>query len=130
MSGTVSILNVAAGDTKLTFDKNNAQESIRAARIVRDMLRRGYALLIEVVQPDGSKAYQRAIDFDPETSEYIIADFDPLGGQRNNEEASEESVDATAQNSGETEPPAPRRSRRRVAATDTKAVAVARTAGG
>lgn len=41
MMGSVAILNVSAGDTKLTFDKSNPSETIRAARIVKDMLRRG-----------------------------------------------------------------------------------------
>jgi len=39
--GEVAILSVGEGDTKLTFDKNNPAETIRAARIVGDMLRRG-----------------------------------------------------------------------------------------
>jgi hypothetical protein len=77
MIGQIGILNIGCGDTKLTFDPNNPQECIRAARIVKDMLRRGYALLIEVTQHDGTKKFQRAYDFDENTYEYIIADFDP-----------------------------------------------------
>ena len=46
--GQIGVLNVGAGDTKLSFDKNNPAEMIRSARIVTDMLRRGYALLVEV----------------------------------------------------------------------------------
>lgn len=46
--GQIGILNVGAGDTKISFDKNNPAERIRSARIVTDMLRRGYALLVEV----------------------------------------------------------------------------------
>lgn len=76
MNGELAILNVAAGDTKLSFDKSNPGEVIRAGRIVKDMLKRGYALLIEV-ERDGQKAFERALDFDDKTSEYIIADFDP-----------------------------------------------------
>lgn len=74
--GQIGILNVGAGDTKLTFDKNNPAECIRSARIVTDMLRRGYALLIE--DPPGSGTYSRATAFREETCEYIIADFDPV----------------------------------------------------
>ena len=145
MSGSVGILNVGAGDTKLTFDKSNPAECIRAGRIVRDMLRRGYALLVEVEQPDGTKAYQRALDFREETSEYIIADFDPLGEQSqrdevqpilrqeiSDEETNEAATDSPAQDRPET-PAAPRARRgrtRAVPAGSTKAVAVARTAGG
>jgi len=76
-AGSVAILNVGDGDTKLSFDPNNPAERIRAARIVRDMLRRGYALLIEA-EVDGRKVYQRATDFKEDVCEYVIADFDPL----------------------------------------------------
>ena len=79
MSGTIGILSVGAGDTKLTFDRNNPAECIRAARIVRDMLRRGYALLIQSgTGTDGKPRYARAHAFDENTYEYIIADFDPI----------------------------------------------------
>lgn len=78
MSGQVGILNVGAGDTKLTFDKSNPAECIRAARIVKDMLRRGYALLVETEGPEGRKLYRRVHEFDEATHEYIIADFDPV----------------------------------------------------
>lgn len=71
--GAVSVLNVGAGDTKLSFDPSNQAECIRAARIVKDMLRRGYALLIEV---DGKMV--RALDFREDVFEYVIADFDPV----------------------------------------------------
>ena len=74
--GEIGILNVGAGDTKLTFDRNNPAECIRSARIVTDMLRRGYALLVE--EPPGSGAYTRVQEFRAETCEYIIADFDPI----------------------------------------------------
>lgn len=74
--GQIGILNVGAGDTKLTFDKNNPAECIRSGRIVTDMLRRGYALLVE--HPPGSGTYSRVHEFNAETSEYIIADFDPM----------------------------------------------------
>lgn len=80
MLGEVSILNVGEGDTKLSFDKSNPAECIRAGRIVRDMLRRGYALLVEVDR-DGEKKFQRVEEFDDEHGEYIIADFDPSGEQ-------------------------------------------------
>ena len=52
MNGTVQILNVAAGDIELRFDPANMGERIRASRIVTDMLRRGYALLVETEGPD------------------------------------------------------------------------------
>lgn len=126
MTGSVGILNVGAGDTKLSFDPSNPAERIRAARIVKDMLRRGYALLIEAgTDAAGKTVYQRALDFDEEKAEYIIADFDP-------EIAAE--VDAA---DGESVPPGPATQERRkpgrtrrVDAGKTTGVAVARIAGG
>lgn len=74
--GVLEILNIGDGDTKITFEKNNLAESIRARRIIQDMIRRGYALIVET-ERNGKKEYVRALDFDPETAEYIIADFGP-----------------------------------------------------
>jgi hypothetical protein len=133
-TGTVGILNVGAGDTKLSFDPNNPAERIRAARIVKDMLRRGYALLVEV-ERDGVKKYERALDFDESVCEYVIADFDPVVAA---EQDSKESTDGTEDRQAETHDPkataeaAPKikRGRKRVAAESARAVAVARTAGG
>jgi hypothetical protein len=135
MSGTVGILNVGAGDTKLSFDPANPAERIRACRIVRDMLRRGYALLVEVIQPDGSKAYQRALDFREDTAEYIIADFDPGGAEPfergDDEEAGQETPDRAPAPGATAQSPRPRgRSRKIIPAESARAVAVARTAGG
>lgn len=138
MNGTVGVLNVGAGDTKLSFDKSNPAERIRAARIVKDMLRRGYALLVET-EVDGKKVFTRALDFDEAVCEYIIADFDP---QPQNHEPPqplvtlrEEPTHASEQETPAQEPaaPAPRRGRppgKRVPAEGARAVAVARTAGG
>ena len=140
--GEVGILNVGAGDTKLTFDNKNPAETIRASRVVRDMLRRGYALLIEVDQPDGSKAFQRALDFDERTAEYIIADFDPAvrsypAAPAEPKEASDEKTREPQSDDPEaaaTEAPPQKRPRgrptKRIAAGSTRAVAVARSAGG
>jgi hypothetical protein len=143
--GEVAILSVGEGDTKLTFDKSNPAETIRAARIVGDMLRRGYALLVEVEQPDGSKAFQRVKRFDEATNEYIIADFDPsvasyepiprgIAPEIPDEEAGQAEADRPAETIAETPAPRPRgrpRKDKRIPATGpTRAVAVARSAGG
>jgi hypothetical protein len=117
--GELGILNVGAGDTKLVFDKNNPADCIRAAEVVRDMLRRGYAVLIEVDDGQGGKTHTRAVDFDVNTTEYIIAD-DPASAQ----------ADADLEAEVSEEPAPIKGRRRRVAATDTRGVAVARTAGG
>lgn len=129
--GQVGILNVGTGDTKLSFDKSNPAERIRAARIVTDMLRRGYALLVEV-ERNGEKAFQRVEKFDEDKCEYIIADFDPVTAeQADAEEASHEETQTQ-----ETAPsPKARRGRlpkltRAIPAESTKAIGVPRRAGG
>lgn len=138
MNGEIGILSVGAGDTKLSFDKTNPAECIRAARIVRDMLRRGYALLIATGHTeDGKPSYQRALDFDDKTYEYIIADFDPMIAAKADETEvpNEQAIEGQADPAGEAAtPPGPKRRGRppskRVAASSTRAVAVARTSGG
>lgn len=69
----LAILNVAAGDTKITFDKNNPEERERACKVVQDMLKRGYAILVHAGEKDGKPLFLRATEFDPETAEYIVA---------------------------------------------------------
>ena len=134
MTGQIGILNVGAGDTKLSFDKSNPQECIRAARIVTDMLRRGYALLIEMDDGKGGKTYTRAKAFDPATCEYIIADFDPVTAQAADDEEphEQESAETGAATNPTTAKSASlkKRTTRRVDAARTIGVAVARTAGG
>jgi hypothetical protein len=136
MTGSVSILNVGAGGTKLTFDKSNPAEAIRAARIVKDMIRRGYALLVEV---DG--VYRRAHDFVEDSQEYIIADFDPTSSQSLDDgppisqpEEFKSDQPSTEEASGEAEaPPAPAAKngrRRTIPASSARVVAVGRSAGG
>lgn len=108
MSGCVEILNVGEGDVKITFDKDDPADRIRASRIVKDMISRGYALLVEF-EPG---KWTRAWDFDEEKCEYIIADFDA----------------SLAPESQSLSPPKRGGSRR--SATNTNAVAVSKTAGG
>jgi hypothetical protein len=139
MKGTIGILNVGAGDTKLTFDKSNPAECIRSGRIVIDMLRRGYALLIE--DPPGSGTYTRVKKFDENTSEYIIADFDGAAAQRFDEaeehaqaELGQEAAANSASEPAEEPRPAGLRKRgrpeKKVPASSTTGIAVARSAGG
>ncbi len=141
--GSVGILNVGAGDVKLTFDKDDPVECIRAARIVKDMLRRGYALLVEV-EVDGVKKFQRCRDFDDQKFEYIIADLDPTKIEEvaPHEEAEDqagagEKIPAEgvrAEDAPQGDRATPKRSYRRrdksIPAETTRAVAVGRTAGG
>jgi hypothetical protein len=96
-------------------------ETAKSARIVKDMLRRGFVLLVEVGSDEKGPIYRRAHDFDENTTEYIVA------GMSADEEISNVEKPASS--------PRPRRqakaaSRKRVPASSTSAVAVARTAGG
>ncbi len=116
MKGSVGILNVGAGDTKLSFDPTKPSEIDHAKKVVTDMLRRGYAILVHVGERDGKPLYHRAEAFDPATCEYLIAglptEYEPAL------------------------PPEAKTSRRgrktitRIPAATTRATAVARSAGG
>jgi hypothetical protein len=127
--GELSVLNVAAGDIKLTFDTNDAVEAIRAKRMISDMLRRGYALLIEV---DGK--FQRALEFKEDVGEYIVADFDPSGPALKPQithTIAEEIIHAENETKNETSlPKAKSRGRKAIPMEKAKAVAVGRSAGG
>ena len=111
MADELSILNVGAGDTKLTFDKSNPEERKRAATIVTDMITRGFAIMVQVGEKDGQPLYQRAHDFDPETCEYII--FGTVDSALLGAAPKKQKLKAV-----------------RVPAEGTKAVSVARSAGG
>jgi hypothetical protein len=72
MNGELGILNVGAGDTKLSFDPSKPAEVKRASKVVKDMLQRGYAIFIEVGVDESGPIYRRATDFDANTAEYLI----------------------------------------------------------
>lgn len=120
MIGQLAILNVGTGDTKLSFDPKKPEEVKRACLVVEDMLRRGFAILVQVGTRKGEPLYQRAKGFDPKTAEYIIVG------------APEEENHAEVKTPKARKEPKPRRkqARRRVPASGTSAVAVARSAGG
>lgn len=130
MTGTLAILNVAYGDTKLTFDPSKPEEVERSGQTVRELLRKGFMLLIEVGHNDKGPIYQRATDFDPETAEYIIAGSPPAE-LTTTEPTHEEKPESPARSGFKRKAPArPRPAPRRVPAKDATGVAVARTAGG
>lgn len=104
---SLSILNVGSGDTKLSFDPEKPEELERTKRVVTDMLAMGYAIIVR----DG-EGWRRATGFDPNTCEYLIADVPQSVAQ------------------AQPVPKAKRGRPRRVAAGSTKAVSVARSAGG
>lgn len=71
----LSILNVGAGDTKLTFNKEDPKELERTRRIVVDMLKLGYAILVKVGETtSGKPKYRRAVAFDATKDEYVVMD--------------------------------------------------------
>lgn len=122
MMGELAILNVSAGDTKLTFDPKDKGETKRACAVVTDMLKRGFCVLVEAGRNEAGPLYQRVQKFDPKTAEYIVAGAP--------EESSNVEVTAGA-------PPrtAARRQGRkgattRLPAATARAVAVAPTSGG
>lgn len=142
-AGTLGVLNVGAGDTKLVFNGSDPAERIRAARIVKDMLRRGYALLIRDPADTAPDApLTRVLDFREDTCEYIIADLDPIAAARADEadHAEDEASAEAPPGAGETSQEAPaghgtarRRGRggtKTIPAARTSGVAVARSAGG
>jgi len=120
MSGEIGILNVGAGDTKLVFDPKKPEEVKRASATLKDMIRRGFAILIEIGHDDKGPIYRRAHDFDADTAEYIIAGL-PGELESNDDEKP-------------TAPPRRRKERagkgRRFPAAAARGIAVAPTAGG
>jgi hypothetical protein len=143
--GVLEILNVQGGDVKITFDSGDIADTIRAKRIVTDMLRRGYALVVEV-EREGVKAYERVQAFDEARGEYIIADFDPSLAREVDmqDEAADlrkkHDMDAAGEEIGappvtaQADDAEPRRgrptSRTRMPMESTRATAVGRSAGG
>lgn len=123
----LAILNVGAGDTKLSFDKSKPVERERAARIVTDMLKRGYAILVEVGKKNGKPLYQSATGFDPKTCEYLVVGLPP---EIELDIAEATGLDRPIKNKARGGRPKSIRVRRRVPADRTPAVGVARSAGG
>lgn len=100
-TGALDILNCGAGHIAMKFDKDNPEEVVKARKMITDMMRRGYLIL--VTEADGST--RRVKRFDPTRDEYIIEEMEP----------------AT---------PKPIKRTRRLPVHTTKATAVGRTAGG
>jgi hypothetical protein len=67
--GSLSVLNVGAGDITVNFDPGSPEEVVKGLRMLMDMQKRGY--LIAVKLPDGS--YVRAVEIDPTAGCYVIS---------------------------------------------------------
>lgn len=125
--GGLAVLNVGSGDTKLSFDRKKPAERERCARIVEDMLKRGYAILVEVGKRKGKPLYQSATGFDPKTCEYLIV------GLPQEEEGEIARIVDVPQDLERGRTPLIKRGRPPVTrkdATTTNAVAISRSAGG
>lgn len=118
--GRMEILNVGDGDTKLSFDPKNDSERKRAAKIVTEMLRLGFAVMVEV-EVAGEKLFRRVHSFLEDTCEYVI-----FGDS--NEAIEQEAAPGTGEAGTQ------RRVRKarpvRVPAERARAVGIARSAGG
>lgn len=115
--GSLSILNVGAGDIHITFETGDPDEVRNAVSMLLDMQKRGYAIL--VAMPDGT--YARAQSIDGQRGDYIV---------RTNNDTSEPGPGSLP---GDDQPKkrSGRRSRDvRLPVTGTRAVGVARSAGG
>lgn len=113
MTGILSVLNVGAGDIRVTFNQHDRGERDKALAMLQDMQKRGYAILVQL--DDGT--YVRAKEIDAARGCYIVQL--PDGGSH---EAAEP-----------VEPAPKRRGRPRKVAipvTKARATGVARSAGG
>ena len=68
MHGSLSVLNVGAGDIEVVFNQHDAGERERAIGMLKDMQARGYAILVRL--EDGS--YVRAESIDADRGRYIV----------------------------------------------------------
>ena len=69
MTGSLSILNVGAGDIEVRFNEHQPEEVERAIKMLKEMQARGYAILVK--QADGS--YVRAVEIDATRGCYIVS---------------------------------------------------------
>lgn len=68
MNGSLSVLNVGAGDISITFNQHDTGERDKALRMLKDMQKRGYAILVRL--EDGT--YTRALEIDETRGCYVI----------------------------------------------------------
>lgn len=135
MNGSLGILNVGAGDTKVSFDPSKPAEVERACAVVMDMIKRGYAIMVQVGERDGKPLYMRAESFDPATAEYLVVglpETNAAAGETNaaNPETDKPSDERKTQEVETTAAPKAKRTWKRIAARKTHGVAVAPISGG
>ena len=111
-TGELTIPNVGLGDIRITFNDQSPDEVDKAIKMLTDMQKRGYAILVQL--EDGT--YARAESIDASRKVYIIGDYSPS--------PTVETTDAAEV------PKRGRRPKRELPIASTKAVGVARSAGG
>ena len=74
MNGSLSVLNVGAGDISITFNQHDTGERDKALRMLKDMQKRGYAILVRL--DDGT--YTRALEIDETHGCYVIQEPEEL----------------------------------------------------
>lgn len=134
IAGELSVLNVGEGDIRVNFNSADPLEVERARRIIADMLRRGYVLFVD----EGDGQLKRAVDFDPATDTYIVADLadsqaaPPPPTPTKESQSNNVTEDKTPPGKETTGKKKPRKktTRKPVKASDSTAVGVAPTAGG
>jgi hypothetical protein len=125
--GVLEVLNVGAGHLKLELDPTNPAEVSRAKRMVSDMLKRGYAIFVQL--EGGKLAPVRK--FDATRAVYVIEDVPGV-----EEMAVAHPLETTCRRCGRPKHRGRCRgrlvgpSRREVPMQQAKAVAVGRSAGG
>lgn len=122
MTGSLMVPNVGLGDIRVTFNQHNPEETARAIRMLLDMQKRGYAILVQL--EDGT--YTRALSIDAEHASYVVMD-DPAPVDA---EATTDDISEPAPRLKKDGTPAKKPGRKRVPIETSNAVGVARSAGG
>lgn len=65
--GSLCILNITEGDIKISFDKDNPEEVEHARKVIDDMLKRGYTILVQ-----WGEGWRRAKTFIPTRDTYVV----------------------------------------------------------
>lgn len=65
--GSLCILNISAGDIKVSFNKEDPEETERAREMIEDMLKRGYSILVQWGQ-----GWRRVKKFIPSRDSYVV----------------------------------------------------------
>lgn len=131
MNGQLDVLNCGYGHLQIKFDKGNEDDADKARRVIKDMLKRGYCLFVEI---DGE--FHKVKAFDPERDEYILKD--PADIEVPNEQANPAAEGTTPATTAEAPTDAqpirrvgrPRGPSKRLSMRTHRATAIGPTAGG